>query len=173
MEGFAEHAACHPVTRLARIDCRVRGRIEMSTTNSGRLENIGVGVRLKISALWIATLFLFAYGDIFGFFRPGQIEEVNAGEISGIEITEIFLFGASVYIAIASVMVFLSLILRPQITRWTNIVLPILYVVSIVASVIGEDWVYFFFLSIVESVLLLLIIWYAWTWPKHEEIPGS
>ena len=74
------------------------------------------------------------------------------------------------YIAIASVMVFLSLILRPQITRWSNIVLPILYVVSIVASVIGEDWAYFFFLSIVESVLLLLIIWYAWTWPKHEEI---
>ena len=123
----------------------------MLTTNSGRLENIGVGVRLKMSALCIATLFLFAYGDIFGFFRPGQIEEVSAGRARN-EDHKIFLFGASVYIAIASVMVFLSLILRPRITRWSNIVLPILYVVSIVASVIGEDWAYFFFLSIVESV---------------------
>jgi hypothetical protein len=34
-------------------------------------------VRLKISALWVAMLFLFAYGDIFGFFRPGRIEEVG------------------------------------------------------------------------------------------------
>ena len=42
-----------------------------------------VGVRCKIAALWIAMLFLFAYGDIFGFFSPGQIEEVMAGEISG------------------------------------------------------------------------------------------
>jgi hypothetical protein len=126
----------------------------VSTANSGSLEEVRVGVRLKISALWIAMLFLFAYGDIFGFFKPGQIEEVSAGEI-------------------ASVMVFLSLVLRPKTTRWANIVLPILYVVSIVASVIGEDWAYFFFLSAVESALLLLIIWYAWTWPRHEEILGS
>jgi uncharacterized protein DUF6326 len=145
----------------------------VSTANSGSLEEVRVGVRLKISALWIAMLFLFAYGDIFGFFKPGQIQEVSAGEIGGLKITRIFLFGASVYIAIASVMVFLSLVLRPKITRWANIVLPILYVVSIVASVIGEDWAYFFFLSAVESALLLLIIWYAWTWPRHEEILGS
>jgi hypothetical protein len=140
----------------------------VSTDNSGIPQEVRVGVRLKISALWIAMLFLFAYGDIFGFFQPGQIEEVSAGEISGIEITELFLFGASVYIAIASVMVFLSLVLRPKIARWANIVLPILYIVSIVASVIGEDWAYFFVLSIMESALLLLIMWYAWTWPRHE-----
>ena len=60
----------------------------MSTANSRTLEEVRVGVRLKISALWIAMLFLFAYGDIFGFFRPGQIAEVSAGEISGIEITQ-------------------------------------------------------------------------------------
>ena len=148
-------------------------RTEVSTANSRILEEVRVGVRLRISALWIAMLFLFAYGDIFGFFRPGQIEEVSAGEISGIEISQLFLFGTSVYIAIASVMVFLSLVLRPNIARWANIALPILYVVSIVASVIGEDWAYFFFLSLVESVLLLLIIRYAWTWPRHEEINGS
>jgi Family of unknown function (DUF6326) len=146
---------------------------EVSTANSGILEDVRIGIRFKISALWIAMLFLFAYGDIFGFFQPGQIEEVSAGEISGIEITQTFLFAASVYIAIASLMVFLTLILRPKINRWANIVLPILYIVSIVASVIGEDWVYFFFLSFVESVLLLLIIWYAWTWPRQEGILGS
>lgn len=140
----------------------------MSTSGSRVLEDARVGVRLKISSLWITTLFLFAYGDIFGFFKPGQIEEVIAGEVSGIEITQVFLLGASVYIAIASMMVFLSLILRPNLSRWANVVLPILYVVSIVASLIGEEWAYYFFLSAVETALLLLIVRYAWTWPRQE-----
>jgi hypothetical protein len=39
----------------------------VSTSNSRILEDVRIGVRLKISALWIAMLFLFAYGDIFGF----------------------------------------------------------------------------------------------------------
>ena len=134
----------------------------MSSASSRTFEDVKVGVRCKIAALWIAMLFLFAYGDIFGFFSPGQIEEVMAGEISGMAITQVFLFAVSLYIAIASVMVFLSLVLRPTVNRWTNIILPSLYVVSIVASA------YYWFLSIAESALLLLIVWYAWTWPKRE-----
>jgi hypothetical protein len=140
----------------------------VSTSSSGIVEDVRIGVRLKISSLWIAMLFLFAYGDIFGFFQEGQIEEVIAGEVSGIEITETFLFAVSVYIAIASVMVFLSLVLRPMVNRWTNIVLPILYIVSIGVSAIGETSAYFIFLSLAESALLVLIVWYAWTWPKRE-----
>jgi hypothetical protein len=143
----------------------------MSTANPRVLEDVKVGVRLKISALWIAMLFLFAYGDLFGFFKPGQIEEVTSGEISGIKITQVFLLGASVYIAVASVMVFLSLVLRPKANRWTNIVLPILFIVSIAVSIVGETWAYFIFLSIAEIGLLLLIVWYAWTWPGQEGTP--
>jgi uncharacterized protein DUF6326 len=143
----------------------------VSTASSRVLEDVKVGVRLKISALWIAMLFLFAYGDIIGFFKPGQIEEVISGEISGIKITQVFLLGASIYIAIASVMVFLSLVLKPRVNRWTNIVLPILFIVSIAVSAIGETWAYFIFLSIMEIALLLLIVWYAWTWPESGGKP--
>jgi Family of unknown function (DUF6326) len=133
---------------------------------SSVVEEGRVGVRLKISALWIGMLFLFAYGDIFGFFQPGRLEEVGSGEISGIEITQVFLFAVSAYIAIASAMIFLTLVLRPPVARWTNIVLPILYIVSILASVIGETWAYFWFLSLAEIALLVLIIWHAWSWPR-------
>ena len=137
----------------------------MSSTSSGTLEDVRVGVRPKISALWIATMILFAYGDIFGFFKPGQIEEVMSGEISGIEITQGFLFTISVYIAIARVMIFLTLVLKPAVARWTSIVLAILYVVSILAAAIGDD-AYYLFLSAVEIAMLLLIVRYAWTWPR-------
>ena len=140
----------------------------MSTASSRVLEDVKVGVRLKMSALWIATLFLFAYGDIFGFFKPEQIGEVISGQVSGIKITQVFLLGASVYVAIASVMVFLSLVLKPRVSRWTNIVFPVLFIVSIAVSVVGETWAYFIFLSIAEVGLLLLIVWYAWTWPRRD-----
>jgi len=147
---------------------RGKGGPTVSTSNSRILEEGKIGIRLKIAALWIAILFLFAYGDIFGFFNTGRIEQVIAGKVSGIKITQGFLFVVSVYIAIASLMVFLTLVLRPRVNRWTNIVLPILYIVSIVASAIGESWAYFYLLSLVEIALLVLIIWYAWTWPRAE-----
>jgi hypothetical protein len=55
----------------------------VSTSNSRILQDERIGVRLKISALWVSVLFLFAYGDIFGFFRTGQIADVIRGEVSG------------------------------------------------------------------------------------------
>jgi hypothetical protein len=128
-----------------------------------------IGVRLKISGLWIAMLFLFAYGDIFGFFKPGQIEEVMSGTVSGTEITQAFLFAVSVYVAIASGMIFLSLVLPPAVCRWTNIVLAILYIASIVAAAIGED-AYYLLLSAVEIALLLLVVRYAWTWLREGAV---
>jgi hypothetical protein len=143
----------------------------VASASSRTFEDVKVGVRCKLAALWIATLLLFAYGDIFGFYSPGQIQEVLAGQLSGMAITQGFLFAVSVYVAIASVMVFLSLVLTPTVNRWANIVLPILYVVSIVASAIGETSAYYWFLSITESALLLLIVWYAWTWPRLEGTP--
>jgi hypothetical protein len=140
----------------------------VATTGARLLEDVRVGIRLKLSALWITMLFLFAYGDIFGFFAPGNIEEIVAGEINGIEITEGFLLAVSVYIAIASAMVFLTLVLRPTVARWTNVVLAILFIVSIVAAAIGETSAYYLFLSAAEIAALLLIVRYAWSWPRGE-----
>jgi uncharacterized membrane protein YdbT with pleckstrin-like domain len=162
------------VARLARTNCiepMAKGRAEVSTANSRILEDERIGVRLKISALWIAMLFRFAYGDIFGFFGPGQIEEWIRREISGNEITQVFLLGITVYVAVAVVMVFLSLVLSPSVARWANTVLPTLYIISIVVSAIGEASASPILLSILEAGLLLLIVRYAWTWPRARMLP--
>jgi hypothetical protein len=143
----------------------------VASASSRTFEDAKVGVRCKIAALWIAILFLFAYGDIFGLLSPGRIQEVMAGELSGMAITQVFLVAVSLYVAVASVMVFFSLVLSPTVNRWANMVLPSLYVVSIVASAVGETSAYYWLLSIAESALLLLIVWYAWTWPKREGTP--
>lgn len=137
----------------------------MSSSSSTFIDH-EVGVRLKISALWVVLLFLYAYGDIFGFFKPGQIEDIVSGQISGIDITEGFLFAVSVYVAIASVMIFLTLSLRPAAARWSNVLLAIVYIATIVAAAIGES-AYYWFLSVVEIAALVLIARYAWMWPRE------
>ena len=138
----------------------------MSTSGSAFVEDAKIGVRVKISALWVVLLFLYAYGDIFGFFKPGQIEDIVSGQISGIDFTEGFLFAVSVYVTIASVMIFLTLVLRPAAARWSNVLLAVLYVVTIVGAAIGES-AYYWFLSVVEIATLALIVRYAWTWPRE------
>ena len=135
---------------------------------AGALEDVKIPVKLKLSALWAATLFLYAYGDIFGFFRPDVIESVKAGKIAGFQINQVFLLAISIYILIPSAMVFLALVLKPEVNRWANLVISVAYFATIVLSAIGETWAYYIFLSLAESVLTLLIAWHAWKWPQQQ-----
>jgi len=71
--------------------------------------------------------------------------------------------------AIPSLMVFLSLTVPPKANRWANIIVAIVYFgVLVVALFIGELSTAYTFSSIVEAVLIALIVWYAWKWPKQE-----
>jgi hypothetical protein len=141
----------------------------MSTATRGTpaLEDVAVPVKLKIAALWTATVFLFAYGDLFALYRAEKVREILGGEIAGIEVTQAFLTAASVYVAVPSVMVFLSLALRPRASRWTNAAVGAIYALTIIASAIGEGWAYSIFLSVMEVALVLLIVWFAWNWPRR------
>ncbi len=136
---------------------------------AGALEDVKIPVKLKLSALWAATLFLYAYGDIFGFFRPDVIESVKAGKIAGFQINQVFLLAVSIYILIPSAMVFLALVLKPEVNRWANLIISVAYFATIVLSAIGETWAYYIFLTLAESVLTLLIVWHAWKWP-HQQV---
>ena len=139
-----------------------------SQKTAGALEDVKIPVKLKLSALWAATLFLYAYGDIFGFFRPDVIESVKAGKIAGFQINQGFLLAVSIYILIPSAMVFLTLVLKPEVNRWANLIVSVAYFATIVLSAIGETWAYYVFLSLAESVLTLLIAWHAWKWPQQQ-----
>jgi hypothetical protein len=69
--------------------------------------------------------------------------------------------------AIPSVMVFLSLALKPNLNRWVNIILGVVYTVIILITM-PDAWAFYIFLGIVEVVLTALIVWYAWNWPRQE-----
>jgi hypothetical protein len=149
---------------------KARKQMNSSQKAAGALEDVKIPVKLKLSALWAATLFLYAYGDIFGFFRPDVIESVKAGKIAGFQINQVFLLAVSIYILIPSAMVFLTLVLKPEVNRWANLIISVAYFATIVLSAIGETWAYYIFLSLAEAVLTLLIAWHAWKWPQQQTL---
>lgn len=134
-------------------------------TTKTKFEPSNVNVRVKISALWVSILFIFAYVDLFSLYRPDFRAGIEAGKIAGFTINQAFLLGTTAYIVIPSLMVFLSLVLRPRVSRIANIALAFLYALTIIAGAIGE-WNYYILGSALEVALLATIVHYAWTWPK-------
>ena len=142
----------------------------MSTTTK-QYRDTQVDVKLVLCALWIAMLFVFAYVDIFGFYRSDILDAALDGKIAATSFTvnQMFLTSTLVYILIPVLMVVLSLLLKPRVNRITNIVVSLVYMVSVLASCIGETWAYYIIGSVVEAVLLLAIARTAWKWPLVEQ----
>jgi hypothetical protein len=57
-----------------------------------------------------------------------------------------------------------SILAPARVNRVLNIVVSLLYAVSVVVTVIGETWLYYLLGSAVEVLLLLALARVAWTW---------
>jgi Family of unknown function (DUF6326) len=137
--------------------------------SSLNLHESKLDTKVVLSGLWVATLFVFAYVDIFAFWRADVINGALAKKVPNtpFEINQRFLIFTTVYILFPSLMVVASLVTRARINRRLNIVFSLLYAASIVPGIVNEPWAYFIIGSLVEIVLLLAITRTAWTWPKH------
>jgi hypothetical protein len=129
-----------------------------------------VHVKMKLSALWASVMLCYIYGDYLTLFIPGFIEGVIAGKMPLGSTSQINLLALAIFISIPAAMIFMSLILKPKVNRWTNIILGIIYTVAVLVTFFMDPWAYYIFLGIVEVVLTALIIWYAWNWPKQESV---
>jgi hypothetical protein len=136
--------------------------------NNSEKQDLVINVKMKIAGLWAALMFLYLYADHFSLFRPGQMDEIISGKIGPFEVTQGSLFVFSVLMMIPAIMVFLSLILRPNWNRWTNVTLGLVYTAVNITNLIGETWVYYISFGIVEIALTLLIARYASLWRTQE-----
>ncbi len=141
--------------------------VEHHTTDGVGLQNTPIDIKLRLSALWITTMFVYAYVDIFGLMRADFLEGLLDGEIVGtpLSVNQGFLIFAVGYILPASLMVYLSLTLTPKVNRRANIAVAGIYMVTVAAACVGEEWLYFLIGSAVELVLFAVIIRTAWRWP--------
>lgn len=132
------------------------------------LEDIKVNVKLKLAAAWASFMFLYIYVDYFHLYMPGSIAGLLSGRVFEFEITQTFLFVVLASVTIPALMIFLSVGLPAKISRWTNIIVATVYIPYSLFNLIGEAWIHMIFGAAVEVVLLLLVIWHAWKWPKRE-----
>jgi hypothetical protein len=136
--------------------------------NVKKMEDTPVNVKVKLSALWAALMFLYTYGDILGFYTPGTIENLIAGSAGNVQITDGFLVIMAVWMAIPSVMIFLSLAVKASVNRWLNIVLGVLSLLALAATFLaGEISLRYVIQAAVEAVLIVAIVWHAWKWPRQ------
>lgn len=130
------------------------------------MEDFKINVKIKLSALWAALMFCFAYADIIAHMRSDIVEGILAGELEGIQITQEALIGSAVLMVIPIVMIFISLMLNAKVNRWLNIVLGAIYAGINLTTMLmaGGGWVYYYIFAVFEVVISVLIVWVAWKW---------
>jgi Family of unknown function (DUF6326) len=141
----------------------------LNKTNSNDFEDIKVNIKIKLSALWTSVTLCYLYGDYFELYTPKKVEDLISGD--NLLNSPTNLFAASVLLAIPAVMVGLSVLLKPSINRWLNIIFGLFYtgIMLLIAATSLEAWrAFYVFLAILESIITSLIVWYAWTWPKQD-----
>jgi hypothetical protein len=146
-----------------------RRKMNTSKKTAGIFQDVKIDVKIKLSALWVVLMFCYTYADILGFYAPGNLEELMAGEIAGIQMTQGLLLTSAVLMAVPSAMVFLSLALRARANRWVNIIVGLVYIAVLISTFLtGRNPAYYIFYATVKAVLIALIIWHAFKWPKEK-----
>ena len=135
------------------------------------LENQKVNIKIKLASLWASATFCYLYGDYFELYTPGKIDSLLTGKNILDSPTKLLI--ATIILATSSVMVALSIILKPKINRFLNILFGTLFTVMMlfIGFNSNTEWYGFYvFLAFLESIITALIVWYAWKWPKEKTI---
>ncbi len=135
------------------------------------LENQKVNIKIKLAALWASVTLCYLYGDYFELYTPDKINSLITGENNLDSPAKLLI--ASIILAISSVMVAASILLKPKINRILNIIFGTLFTLMMVFIGINSmtEWYSFYvFMAFSESIITFLIVWYAWKWPKEKAI---
>jgi ABC-type sulfate transport system permease subunit len=139
----------------------------MRTSQPSTLHDQPISVRAKLAAAWTAVMFLYAYVDIIGFYKPGVIDDILVGRVFEFDISQALLTTFVALMAIPIFMVVLSVTLPARANRTTNLIVASVQIPYAAFNVVGGSYTVFYGLGVVLEVsLLVLILRYAYTWPR-------
>jgi hypothetical protein len=121
-----------------------------------------VDVRIILSALWVAAMFVWQQGDVQRLYSG----DYKAGDdITGkVMSPEILWMISAITMTNPVVMVILSLTLNYPANRWANIIIGIFYTGYSLIGLPRYPSAYDRFLIFASVVFTALIVWYAWKW---------
>lgn len=135
-------------------------------TSQTSFEDTKVNVKLKLAALWTSLMFLIIYIDYFALYMPGMMKSIQTGRVFVFDITQGFLVGGLTVVTIPALMIFLSVAMPAKPNRVVNIIAAAVNIPLILFNLAGEAWAHMVLGAAVEVVLLVLILRYAWKWPR-------
>ncbi|MBK9207133.1 MAG: hypothetical protein IPL71_02005 [Anaerolineales bacterium] len=122
--------------------------------------------KVILSTLWIVVMINMWKADILSLFIPGVVEEVARTSVStGASIPQLMLVGA-IMGQLGIAMIILSRVLKYGINRWANIIVGIVTIAYVWGG--AAAYPHYIFIATVETLCLLLIIWFASTWRNVE-----
>jgi hypothetical protein len=125
-----------------------------------------IDTKILLSTLWVVVMINMLKADILSGFIPGAAEEVAKTSVStGASIPQLMLIGA-IMGQLGIAMIILSRVLKYGINRWVNIVVSIVTIAYIWGGM--SSYPHYIFIAAVETICLLLIIWFAWMWRNVE-----
>ncbi len=121
--------------------------------------------KVFLSTLWIFLTANYIFCDVFTLFYPESLNQLIAGEMGGVEITQIFLLSFAVLMELTMVMIILSRILSYKLNRLSNIVVGLIMTFIQAATLFSDDnTLHYIFFSFVEIGTTVFIVYYAWKW---------
>ena len=135
------------------------------------LENQKINIKIKLASLWASATFCYLYGDYFELYTPDKVNSLISGD--NILSSPTTLLIASIILAIPSIMVALSIFIKPKINRILNIVFGTIFTIMMIFIGImstNEWYLFYTFLAFLESLITASIVWFAWKWPKEKTI---
>lgn len=136
-------------------------------TSKSLYKDYCINVKQLLAALWTSLLFLYIYGDYFELYVPEKISGLMNGQ--NMLNTPYKLLLATVCLTIPSLMIFLSLTLKPKWNRVLNIFSGFfltLFTLLVGLSSLTEWKMFYVMLAFLESLITLTVVWKAWDWPK-------
>ncbi|MBL4872756.1 MAG: hypothetical protein JKY41_05020 [Rhodobacteraceae bacterium] len=128
-----------------------------------------MGVKVKLSTLWIVVMFNMAYADILALNIPGMEEELAA--FAGDTPISLLMLVGAIIIQVPVGMIFLSRYLDYKANRRANIAAGAFVILFIVGG--GSLLPHYLFIATIEVLCVLLIMWTAWKWPESESLESG
>jgi hypothetical protein len=128
-----------------------------------------VDVKIILSALWVALMFVFQQGDMLRIYS-GDFKVGDATKWREAMSPETLWLVSAITMTIPVVMIILSLTLKYPVNRWANIIVAIFFLLYSLMGLLGKQYpsAYDNFLLVVAIVVNVLTIWYAWKWVAIE-----
>jgi len=141
--------------------------------NSNRkTARIMLDVRIILAVLWVAGMLSSLNGDTYRLHDLVALKS-SLANTAPIVVTPELLLVMSIMFVVPIFMSVLTLTLKYPVSRWANRIIGIFYAIITLAfwvlSLVLRSAAYEIVWSTAQLVFALLVVWYAWKWPKPEE----